>query len=240
MMAGMCGRFTLKTPAEDVADAFRLEEAPALAPRYNIAPSQPVAVVRRAPGRAARRLDLLRWGLVPAWAADPRIGARMINARSETAFARPAFREPLRAGRRCLVPADGFYEWGAAGPGRARRPFLIRRKDGRPFAFAGIWDRHRAPGAEEPPLESVAVLTTEASDLVRPIHDRMPAILAPEAFETWLDPEIGDEARLGPLLAPAPAADFEAVPVGPRVNDPRHDDPECLARAPLERTFGFD
>jgi putative SOS response-associated peptidase YedK len=217
----MCGRFTLKTLPQLLAEHFALGDIPALAPRYNIAPSQEIAVVRLQEGQ--RRLDLLRWGLVPSWSKDASIGSRLINARSETAGEKPAFRAALRS-RRCLVPADGFYEWQVRG-GR-KQPHLIQRRDGGPFAFAGLWERWR--GTEGTEIASCTLLTTEANELVRPIHDRMPVILDPRDYEAWLDSEVNTPARVASLLRPSSAAEMVAIPVGLWVNDPRHDDPRCV------------
>lgn len=230
----MCGRFTLKTDAAEVAEVFRLEEPPALAPRYNIAPTQAIAAVRRAPDGPARALDFLHWGLVPAWAGDPAVGSRMINARCETVFEKPAFRDAVRL-RRCLVPADGFFEWQSTSP--ARQPFWIRMKDGRLFALAAIWERWEPRTG--PPIQSCAVLTTPANELVAPLHDRMPAIVAPSDFELWLDPDVREPERISAILQPFPAAAMVSSAVSARVNDVRNDDPRCLAAAPVQGTFGF-
>jgi putative SOS response-associated peptidase YedK len=233
-MAGMCGRFTLRTPADEVARAFALEAPCTLVPRYNIAPSQEVAVVRRLPGRPRPSLATMRWGLVSAWARRPGRGAEWINVRSETAFERPPFREAARA-RRCLIPADGFFEW--ARDGRRKQPYLVRLRSGAVFGMAGLWERSRAPDGT--PVETCAILTTDANEAVRKIHDRMPAILAPADHAAWLDPAERDPERLGPLLRPYPAAEMIAVAVSPRVNDPRNDDPQCLERAAVQGDLGF-
>jgi len=171
---------------------------------------------------------LLRWGLVPAWAKDLSFGSKAINARSETAPDKPAFRDAFRR-RRCLVPADGFYEWSASEGGR-RHPFLIRRVDRRPFAFAGLWERWAPPGAD--PVETFTILTTTPNAVVARLHDRMPVILPREAFAPWLDPDLRDVDALRPLLVPAPAADWEALAVGVFVNRPDVDAPVCAE--PLE------
>jgi putative SOS response-associated peptidase YedK len=226
----MCGRFILTSPGTDIARAFGLGEAPAVEPRYNIAPTQPALVVRETEA-GDREGAALRWGLVPFWADDESLGQRMINARSETAPKKPAFRAAFRR-RRCLVPCDGFYEWA---PGKPRkRPHLIRIGEaGGPFALAGLWERWEPNGRE--PLESFTILTTEANDAVRPLHDRMPVVLAPDDYPPWLAP--------GPLAAdlaerwnaPWPAAETHASEVGLAVNDPRHDGPDCIEQpdAPL-------
>jgi putative SOS response-associated peptidase YedK len=218
----MCGRYTLSTPAPVLAERFRLPSFPELRPRYNVAPTQDVPVVRLADG--SRELVLLRWGLVPAWAADPTIGHRLVNARSETVAGKPSFHSAFRQ-RRCLIPADGFYEWQPrAGK---KQPWLFRLRGGEPFAFAGLWEHWEKGGGE--PLETCTVLTTEANDIVRPVHGRMPVILPESAYAAWLDPGVKAPGVLLELLQPFPAAEMTAVPVGLRVNSPRFDDPQCVA-----------
>ncbi len=223
----MCGRFTLRAPASVVAAQFGLFEVAAFAPRFNIAPSQPVAVVRVAPGDGglSRELAWLRWGLIPGWADDPAIGNRMINARSETAADKPAFRAALRR-RRCLVVADGFYEWKQEG--KAKQPYFIRFRDDRPFGIAGLWEVWE--GADHTAIESCALFTTEANGVLRPIHDRMPVIVAPGDYATWLDPAIQDPRRVAPLLRPYSEAEMEVYPVSRLVNRPDNDDPKCVQR----------
>ncbi len=221
----MCGRFTQTAPGDVIAELFDLPETPALAPRYNIAPTQDVAAVRAAPG-GGRELVMLHWGLIPSWAKDRAIGARMINARSETAAEKPAFRAALRS-RRCLIVADGFYEWQKLG-GR-KQPYLIALTDGRPFGFAGLWERWAGEGGE--PVESCTILTTSANGTVAPIHDRMPVILEREHHVEWLDPGVADPAGVLPLLRPLPDDAVRAFPVGLLVNNPANDVPAC--REPL-------
>jgi putative SOS response-associated peptidase YedK len=222
----MCGRFTLTSAPGRLGQRFALDEGPEeLAPRYNIAPSQDVLVVAN---RAPRALRPLRWGLVPSWAKDSAIGHRMINARAETLAERPAFRSAL-ARRRCLIPADGFYEWQRQGRAK-KQPFHIRSRDGAPLAFAGLWELWRGPDGVA--LGSCVIITTAANALLAPIHDRMPAILPPEAWSAWLDPAEHAAGALTPLLVPCPDDWLEAVPVSTHVNSPAHDDPQCLA-APL-------
>ena len=238
----MCGRTTLTATPEELAEAFDLDELPALAPRYNIAPTQPMPVVRVDAARRRRKLTLVRWGLVPPWAADPKVGARMINARSETVARLPAFRDPFRE-RRCLVPASGFFEWRRAEKGR--QPYLLRHRDGRLLALAGLWDRWQpAPGDTRPeePLETCVVLTTPANELVARLHDRMPLILRAEDYEVWLDPKVRDPERLASLLRPFPAEEMVAIAVSPRVNSPANDDASLLepvepAPEPRQRTL---
>ncbi len=220
----MCGRFTLSTPAQTLQQIFDLTETPDLPPRYNIAPSEAIATVRRPEPDGERQLDLLRWGLVPPWAKDLNVGARLINARAETAASKPAFRAAFRR-RRCLVPADGFYEWQRVV--RQKQPFYIRMRDGLPFAFAGLWEYWEGPQGDA--LETCTILTTEPSELVRPVHDRMPVILDPSDWDLWLDPGVQDPARLQPLLRPYPPEQMIAFPVGQAVNNPANDREECIA-----------
>ena len=237
----MCGRYSLTTPVEGLRQLFEFPERPNLKPRYNIAPTQEVAAVRAAPpagahggasdgpagageGVAKRHLALLRWGLIPSWAKDPAIGARLINARAETLAEKPAFRAAFRQ-RRCLIPADGFYEWQkrAAGP---KQPYHIARRDGAPFAFAGLWERWRDP-AEGRDVESCTIVTRDANAVLRPIHTRMPVILAAESYDLWLDPEAAP-GRLQALLAAEPGVDLVATAISTRVNKVANDDPEVL------------
>jgi putative SOS response-associated peptidase YedK len=218
----MCGRFTLATPGQTIAEAFELAAAPELEPRYNIAPTQPVAVVRVGEGR--RELSLMHWGLIPSWAKEAGIGARMINARGETVAEKPAFRGPFRS-RRCLVIADGFFEWKREG--ERKQPYYITMRDRRPFAFAGLWDRWAATGA--PPVESCTIVTTAPNEVLAPIHDRMPVILPPASHAAWLDPAVRESERLQPLLQPFDASAMLAYPVSPRVNNPRNDDRDLIA-----------
>ncbi len=223
----MCGRFTLRTPAAAIVDHFAVEgEVPSLTPRYNIAPTQAVAVVRmEGEGTSPRReLAMLQWGLVPHWAKEPSIGNRMINARAETVAEKPAYRAALRR-RRCLVPADGFYEWRKT-DGR-KQPYFIRFKDNELFAFAGLWEHWEGP--DHSSIESCTLLTTEANELVRPIHDRMPVILPSEAYRLWLDPSEQDPSRLLPLLDSHSADPMQTYAVDAIVNNPRNERPECTA-----------
>ncbi|MEW6337912.1 MAG: SOS response-associated peptidase [Acidobacteriota bacterium] len=218
----MCGRFTMVTPGQIIAEAFGLGDVPELAPRYNIAPSQQVAVVRDA-ARAGRELGLLRWGLIPPWAKDRSFGVRMINARAETVMEKPAFRAAFRA-RRCLIVADGFYEWQKLGD--RKRPHHIRMADGRPFGFAGLWESWT--GADGQTVESCAIVTTTPNEVLAPIHDRMPAIVEPESYAAWLDPTQRDAAVLAGILRPYAAGAMVATPVSLVVNNPANDAPECI------------
>ena len=214
----MCGRFT-QTFAWNQADLLLSLSGPPLnlRPRYNVAPSQEAAVVR-ADRDGRRSLSMLRWGLVPAWARDPRSGPRLINARAETARIKPSFRAAF-ASRRCLIPADGFYEWKREGG--AKQPWLIGMKDRGPFAFAGLWECWSAPGGGAEAMETFTILTTVANETVAPIHHRMPVILAPTAFGSWL---AGAEVPLGPC----PPETMTAWPVSAFVNRPANDDPRCI------------
>lgn len=218
----MCGRFLLSDPETVIRELFGVDPPPGLRPRYNIAPSQEVPILRRTgPGRGPE-IALLRWGLVPSWAKDPSIGNRLINARAETAAAKPSFRSALRR-RRCLVPADGFYEWQRVN-GR-KQPWLIRRRGGGGFALGGLWETWQGPSG---PLETFTILTTRPNEVVAPLHDRMPVIVPPEAFQLWLDPGAQDPQALTALLGPAPAGELEAYPVSTLVNSPANDDPRCM------------
>ena len=219
----MCGRFLLLTSGKDVAERFDLEGPPELLPRYNIAPTQPVAAVR--PGDTGRECVRLRWGLVPSWSRDTKVAP--INARAETAADKPLFRAALRK-RRCLIPASGFYEWLALAGEKRKQPYCFRPGDERPWAFAGLWERWLGPDG---PVESCAILTTEANELVRPVHDRMPVILPRLYWQEWLDRDSQDAAAVVPLLRPYPAGAMRAYPVSLLVNNPRNDRPECLAAA---------
>ncbi len=203
----MCGRFLLTTPAEDLVELLGLSEAPDVSPRFNIAPTQSVGLVRaRRPGSGREWADA-RWGLIPAGARDPRDTPLLFNARAETLARKPAFRDAFRE-RRCLVPASGFYEWKAEG--KKKIPYLIQMSDGRPFAFAGLWERWERG---DPPVESCTIVTTEPNDVVRALHDRMPVILSPADYGRWLDPA-SPPVELLSLLTPF-AGQLTAAPTGP-------------------------
>jgi putative SOS response-associated peptidase YedK len=219
----MCGRYTLTTPVERLAQEFGFDASSVeLPPNYNVAPTQQVAAVLEEGGE--RHLELLRWGLIPSWADDPSIGSRMINARSETAPEKPSFRRAFRE-RRCLFPADGFYEWWRTNG--AKQPYYIRMKEGRPFAFAGLWESWKDDGPE---IRSCTILTTGPNDLLAEIHDRMPVILPAGSYDAWLDPEAGRDELYG-LLAPYPEDEMEAYPVSRFVNSPQNNDPRCIEPA---------
>jgi putative SOS response-associated peptidase YedK len=222
----MCGRFTLTVSARVLADLFDVVDIPEVAPRYNIAPTQPVLVVRSAVDRRRESAEP-RWGLIPSWAKDPKMGARMINARAETVASKPSFRSAVRR-RRCLIPADGFYEWRKLEG--TKQPYLIRFSDRRAFALAGLWERWHDP--EGQPLDSCTIITTTPNPIVEELHDRMPVILPSQHFEEWLEPEPMRAPRLQELLAPHPPEGMEAFAVSKRVNSPRNDDPGCIEPTP--------
>jgi putative SOS response-associated peptidase YedK len=226
----MCGRFTLRTPLTVLSQQFLFELGPAagvasVRPRYNIAPTQTIAAVRRQAASPQRELAWLHWGLIPSWAKDAKLAAAMINARGETIAEKPAFRTAF-ARRRCLVLADGFFEWKKVG--KQKQPYYLRMQDQRPFAFAGLWECWRGPaGSDGPPLESCTIVTTAANELCRPLHDRMPVILEPCDYDRWLDPAASKDDLVA-LLVPFPAEAMKSEPVNPRVNNARNDDPECV------------
>jgi putative SOS response-associated peptidase YedK len=219
----MCGRFTLTVDGEALAEQLDLPVAPDIAPRYNIAPTQPVAAVRASIGSGQRELTYFHWGLIPSWAKDLKGGARMINARAETAAEKPAFRAALKY-RRCLVPADGFYEWQKT-DGK-KQPIYLRMADGRPFAFAGLWEHWQSADGSE--IESCTLLTTSPNELIRPVHDRMPVILHPDDYDLWLDPKMQTADRLQPLLQAYPAEEMTYYAVSTVVNNAQFDDPRCI------------
>ncbi|AGY60231.1 SOS response-associated peptidase [Gloeobacter kilaueensis] len=221
----MCGRFALYSSAEELAEAFALSELPPVAARYNIAPTQPVVAIR-SDASGERRAVFLRWGLIPAWAKDPTIGNRLINARAETIAEKPAFRSAFKY-RRCLIPASGFYEWQRTG--NKKQPFYIHPHGDRPFAFAGLWEHWQEPGGSE--LETCTILTTAANQQTKAIHDRMPVILESQSYELWLDTSVQKPQVLLPLLVPYSAGQIEIYPVSTAVNNPANDGPLCLQRA---------
>ena len=206
-----------------MAEEFQLDGSAEITPSYNVAPTQQVAAVLEDEG--GRRLEMLRWGLVPSWADDPEIGARMINARSETAPEKPSFRRAFR-GRRCLIAADGFYEWKRENGGK--QPYYFRMQDGRPFAFAGLWESWEKGG--EGILRTCAILTTRANSVLSEVHDRMPVILPHDAYDAWLDPD-ADREELGELMIPYAGDDLETYPVSRFVNSPRNNDERCIEPA---------
>jgi putative SOS response-associated peptidase YedK len=235
----MCGRFTLRTPATVLIEHFDLDvragrQLELFPPRYNIAPTQEIAVLRADPAENRRAASLMRWGLIPAWSKDVAPGPPLINARAETLAEKPAFRAAFRA-RRCLIPADGFYEWQpptAGGRGK-KQPYYVHRPDGRPFAFAGLWERWKLP-AGGTPIESCTIVTTAANATLRELHDRMPVVLAPCDYGLWLDPRVDEPAALAHLLAPCGDDELVAEPVTTHVNRVANDDPKCIE---VERTL---
>ncbi|MFM9994227.1 MAG: SOS response-associated peptidase [Phycisphaerales bacterium] len=220
----MCGRYTCLFTWKQLQRLMRLTGLPEdeLLPRFNVAPTQFAPAVRQSAG-GARTGALLRWGLVPSWADDPSIGSRLINARGETVAEKPSFRSAFRA-RRCLIPVSGFYEWKAVEDQKAKRPFWIGRADREPFALAGLWERW-TKGAE--PVESFTIITTTPNALMAKLHDRMPVIVDPGDYDRWLDPG-ADPSSLSALIRPNEPEEFEAYPIGTRVNSPKNDDPSLL------------
>jgi putative SOS response-associated peptidase YedK len=219
----MCGRFLLNSPLAQLQGQFGFGERPNLAPRYNVAPTQTVPIVRPRANGQERELAMVRWGLVPFWAKDLSIGSRMINARAEGIAEKPAFRAAFKQ-RRCLVPADGFYEWRKVAGGK--QPMLIRLRSGESFGFAGLWETWRGP---EGPVETCTIVTTGPNAVTAPIHDRMPVILDPAEYGRWLDPSQPDAQA---LLRPCPDDWLEAFPVSTRVNSPRHDSADLIEPFP--------
>ena len=217
----MCGRFTLAVDINTIAKTFGVAPSLEAAPRYNIAPTQEVVSIL---SNGTAHLEWLQWGLIPSWAKDASIGSKMINARAETPAEKPSFKRLLRS-RRCLVPADGFYEWKKERSGKT--PMYITLKDGSPFAFAGLWDLWRDPEGRQ--IRTCTLITTEPNAVVAPIHDRMPVILPPEARDMWLDNAIQDEHALLPLLSPYPAEAMTARAVSRLVNNPKSEGAELIA-----------
>ncbi|MBK8163555.1 MAG: SOS response-associated peptidase [Gammaproteobacteria bacterium] len=219
----MCGRLNIAAPGPKLVEAFDIvrdiELFDALAPRYNVAPSQRIPAIRLDSGQ--RAACLLRWGLVPSWAKDEKIGYKMINARAETVAEKPAYRAAFKR-HRCLIPATGFYEWQQSD---GKQPYNIRRKDAAPFALAGLWEHWEREGMV---IESCTIVVTEANDLMRRIHERMPVILHPKDYDLWLNPEVGDPERLLPLLIPYADEDLEMYPVSKMVNSPKNDRVELI------------
>lgn len=226
----MCSRYSMTSPPEAVRRLFKYAETPTFPPRFNIAPTQPVAIVR-IDHDGARAFALVRWGLIPSWAKDPASFSTLINARSETAAEKPSFRASLRH-RRCLVPADAFYEW--TGEKGARQPHLIRRRDGDMLAFAGIWESWLGSDGSE--FESMAILTAPANEQMKPIHDRMPLILEPSHFETWLDCRSGSSEPVRASLEARTAPELEIFPVSQELNNPRNERPSV--QDPVEQPPG--
>jgi len=227
----MCGRKIIKAKVREYASMFDVLNVPEIVPNYNVAPTQQVPVVRLKTEEKKREMVMFKWGLIPAWAKDPAIGSRMINARADTVAEKPAFREAFRR-RRCLMVADGFYEWQKTNG--KKQPYFIGMKDESPFAFAGLWELWEDPFMG--PIESCALITTDANDIVRPIHDRMPVILEPKSYEKWLDPDMKDSGRLQELLVPLPAEQMKTYPVSTMVNKVENNCPELLAPVEISAT----
>jgi putative SOS response-associated peptidase YedK len=225
----VCGRFALTISPTALAKLFELDEVPEFEPRYNIAPSQAVSAIIQGRQEAQRLLKQMRWGLIPFWAKDISIGMKLINARSETAAAKPAFRDAF-SHKRCLIPASGFYEWQKQG--KQKQPYFIRLSEEEAFAMAGLWQRWE--GKDGQVIESCNILTTRANKLVKPIHDRMPVILPAAHHQAWLDTTTTASESLQDLLVPYPAETMTAHPVGKQVNRPAHDSPDCIAPVNLE------
>lgn len=229
----MCGRYTSTTPPADLGAYFDVDEVVVtdLGPRFNVAPTDEVYAVATS-SSGTRRLGAFRWGLVPFWAKDASVGSRMINARAESILDKPAFRRPLER-KRCIVPADGFYEWQAVEGQKAKQPWYISRVDGDALAFAGLWESWRpVKGSDEGRIVSCTIITTDANDAVRPVHDRMPVVLPPGEWAGWLDPTNSDVDDLHRLLVPAPAALFQLRPVSTAVSNVRNDGPHLLDPPP--------
>jgi putative SOS response-associated peptidase YedK len=219
----MCGRYRLSRRKELIAEYFETDNEVDWEPRYNIAPSQPVGIIRQDPARPRRQFTLARWGLIPSWASDAGIGLKTINARPETVASKPAFRDAFMS-RRCLLPADGFFEWQRNG--KEKQPFHFGMQDDCLFAFAGLWDRWQDPDGAV--IESCSILTTNANSLLAGIHDRMPVILRPAHYDLWLDPGFKNVKALGELLAPFDAAKMRSFPVSSRINAVANEDPDCV------------
>lgn len=227
-MKTMCGRYTLRSSLKQLADLFHVGDVslPLFDTRYNIAPTQEVLAVRQPDGR---ELVELKWGLVPSWAKDPKIGYRMINARCESVAEKPSFRSAFKR-RRCLIPADGFYEWKKTGD-KTKQPYFVHLKDDQPFAFAGLWEYWERDGEI---IESCTVITTDANALMKPLHDRMPVILPAASYDEWLDPDNQATEDLPRLLRPYPSEEMNAYSISTYVNSPKNRGPECIERIESE------
>lgn len=230
----MCGRFRLGKGRQALKKYFGAANEVEWEPRYNIAPTQDIVTVRQDAATPQRQLSLMRWGLIPSWSKDASGAAKMINARCESAADRPAFAQALEL-RRCLIPADGFYEWQRMG--KSKQPYCIALANDDIFAFAGIWERWKAPDGNW--IKSCSILTTSANELVRDVHDRMPVILPPESYDLWLDPGFKDRDGIADLLKPMSAAAMKKYPVSTRVNSVDNDDAECSAPSIQAQTSMF-
>lgn len=219
----MCGRYSQQQSAEIIAQTFQVDHVPPLKPRYNIAPTQSVATILKTAKN--RQFKMLHWGLIPSWAKDTKISSKLINARAETVAEKPSFRSAFRQ-RRCLILADGFYEWQQQ-EDKQKQPFYFRRSDQSPFAFAGLWERWNAQETGET-IESCTIITTEPNELMKSVHNRMPVILEPKDYDLWLDPEMKESELLQSLLNPYPAEEMTAFAVSKTVNKPSNDTAECI------------
>ena len=217
----MCGRYTLTSAPEAIRALFRYDEQPNFPPRFNVAPTQPIAIVRLHEGK--RQFALVRWGLLPSWVKDPKAFSLLINARGKSVTDKPAFRNAMKR-RRCLIPADGFYEWQAGGA--RKRPFYVRAKTGGPLAFAGLWETWTGPNGEE--METAAIVTTRANRTLSAIHDRMPVIVPPEAFDLWLNSNEVDATTAAALITPAPDSLLEVFEISTDVNRVANDNPKLI------------
>ena len=233
----MCGRYNLNATPRRLARQFRLgSDQFELFPRYNIAPSQPVVIIRQNAHTLQRELTHVLWGLIPSWAKDVAIGNRMVNARSESAAVKPGFRGAMKY-RRCLVPADGFYEWKKQENPRRKQPYFIHRKDEALLALAGLWEHWQGPGGEE--IETCTLLTTTPNELMATIHDRMPVILAEAECDRWIDTTIQDVDAVADLLGPCPANWLTMRPVSSYVNSPKNEGERCMQRVEVEEQGGL-
>jgi putative SOS response-associated peptidase YedK len=219
----MCGRFCQASSVDEIAAVFGVDVGD-LPPRYNVAPSQPVAAIVQMPDTAKPQLQMLRWGLIPSWAKDPKIGYKLINARAETVAEKPSFRSAFRH-RRCLILATGFYEWQQIAGSRQKQPYFIGLQDEKLFAFAGLYERWSSPDGDA--WVTCTIITTVANDLVEPIHQRMPVILDSQTYNLWLDPSFDKIDSLQAFLNPYPADRMKVYPVSSLVNSPKNDRPEC-------------
>jgi len=218
----VCGRFTLRTPAENLAQSFGVDIPAEYIPRYNIAPTQPILSVMAEPDKSRRKISFMRWGLVPPWAKDTSVG--MINARAESVAVKPSFKKAFLEAR-CLIPADGWYEWKHDGKGK--QPYYFHLKENLPFSFAGLWSRWKEKDTGKT-LDSCAIITTMANEKAAAIHDRMPVVLSPDIYEAWLDPLMKKTEELISFLKPFPSEDILAYPVSTVVNSGRVDSPKCI------------
>lgn len=222
----MCGRFAQRTPTKTLVKEFQVNDMPDIEPRYNIAPTQDILSIRQIDD--GREAAMLKWGLVPSWAKDVSTGAKLINARSETVTEKPSFREAFKK-RRCIIPADGFYEWQRTGG--KKQPYFFRMQNEHPFGFAGLWEKWKATDGQV--LETCTILTTEANEVLQPVHDRMPVILHREDYELWLDSDVRKMDLVKELLSPYPASEMMSYPVGTSINSPLNQGVELIEQVPI-------